>query len=113
MNTVTTTDHDDIQDWIEDRGGEPARERGNPEHLGIDFGESDDLAKISWPEFFEIFESQGLKFIHEQDNPAVDDGRSSREKYDFEIRTREEEKGIPETEMDDEDVMGNMEETFG
>ena len=66
-----TTDHDEIRRWAEARDGSPARVRGtgdddDPGILRIDFpggaGE-DELEHISWDEWFEKFDQQGLAAI--------------------------------------------------
>jgi hypothetical protein len=78
----TTTDHDAIKKWTEERGGHPATVKGTEgkrEHAGIlrlDFDPKDDaLETISWEEFFEKFEEAELAFLH-QDKTA--DGKVSR-----------------------------------
>jgi hypothetical protein len=76
--TKTTTDHDEIKAWIEARGGRPSKvdTEGPGGLLRIDFAEPDDrLEEIDWDEFFEIFEENGLAFLH-QDKTA--DGKGSR-----------------------------------
>lgn len=74
----TTTDHDTIRKWIEDRGGRPtkvaASERGGI--LRIDFREKDDnLTEIEWQEFFRIFEESHLAFLFQD---QTTDGQKSR-----------------------------------
>lgn len=74
----TTTDHQKIRDWVEARGGHPARVKstGTGGILRIDFEPSDnDLERISWDEFFETFEKSELAFVR-QDQAA--DGAASR-----------------------------------
>jgi hypothetical protein len=64
----TTTNHDEIRKWAEDRNGRPAAARTGKEGgiLRIDFGEPDDtLEPIDWDEFFEIFEDNNLAFLHQ------------------------------------------------
>lgn len=68
----TTTDHDFIRRWVEERGGRPARVKrtgggDDPGILRIDFpgysgGES--LEEIPWEEWFEKFEESRLAFLH-------------------------------------------------
>ena len=73
----TTTDHDEIRRWIEQRGGTPARVRGTEPGgiLRIDFGEPEEsLEEISWDTFFQIFEDRGLAFLHQDEA----DGSESR-----------------------------------
>lgn len=79
----TTTDHDTIRTWVEDRDGVPASVAGTErksEDVGIlrfDFpggaGE-DKLTHISWDEWFEKFEEEGLALLY-QDKKA--DGETS------------------------------------
>jgi hypothetical protein len=78
----TTTDHEEIRRWVEARGGRPARvkdtgEGDDPGILRIDFpGDGDDegLEPISWDEWFEWFDRNGLAFVY-QDEKA--DGEPS------------------------------------
>jgi len=75
----TTTNHDEIQRWAEERGGHPSvvrTQKGKGGILRFDFGEPDDkLETASWEEFFKIFEENHLAFLH-QDKTA--DGKPSR-----------------------------------
>lgn len=66
-----TTDHDQIRNWVEARGGHPARvkrtgSRKDPGVLRIDFpgftGE-DTLEQIEWDEFFEWFDRNDLSLL--------------------------------------------------
>lgn len=66
-----TTDHDQIRNWVEARGGHPARvkrtgSRKDPGVLRIDFpgftGE-DTLEEIEWDEFFEWFDRNDLALL--------------------------------------------------
>jgi hypothetical protein len=67
----TTTDHETIQAWAEERDGTPATVRGtgDEEHAGllrIRFSEdsSDDLEEVSWSAFFEKFDAEKLAFLY-------------------------------------------------
>ena len=79
----TTTDHNKIQKWVDERGGHPARVKGtesknSPGLLRIDypgFSGEESLEPISWEEFFDGFEKNGLAFLY-QDKTA--DGKISR-----------------------------------
>jgi hypothetical protein len=79
MSTAkTTTDHDAIRKWVEERDGQPARvdASGGPGILRIDFAERDeDLEPISWEEFFKIFDESDLAFLHQD---KTEDGKTSR-----------------------------------
>lgn len=79
--SVITTDHDEIRQWVEQRDGHPAKVdvSGDGGILRIDFGEPEDtLTEISWEEFFEIFEDRKLAFLH-QDKKS--DGQSRFNKF--------------------------------
>ncbi len=79
----TTTDHKTIQEWVESRGGHPARVIGtgndnDPGMLRIDFpGYSGEgrLEPISWDEWFEKFDEKGLAFLYQDEKK---DGQESR-----------------------------------
>jgi hypothetical protein len=72
----TTTDHNEIRKWVEERGGFPACVKGtgdqnDPGLLRIDypgFSGEERLQKISWEEFFTKFDSENLAFLY-QDEP--------------------------------------------
>ena len=80
-SSETTTDHDVIRQWIEQRGGIPTVVKGTQDDEGegilrIDFAERDDaLEEISWDEFFETFEDRGLAFLYQDETK---DGKESR-----------------------------------
>ena len=74
----TTTDHDEIRQWAEERNGKPASVAGTSkdgEDVGlvrIEFaedGDDDGLEEISWDEFFDRFEQKQLAFLY-QDQKA-------------------------------------------
>lgn len=79
----TTTDHQTIRNWAEQRGGAPASVAAthagdDPGILRIDFddGEPDEgLERISWDEFFQKFEASDLAFLHQD---RTSDGSTSR-----------------------------------
>jgi hypothetical protein len=98
-SSKVTTDHDEIQRWVEERGGKPATVKrtekgGEPGVLRIDFpgysGEGT-LEEISWEDFFEKFEESKLAFVY-QDTTA--DGQPSRFSK-LVRRTEEQEKKRP------------------
>jgi hypothetical protein len=77
----TTTDHDTIRQWAEERGGRPATvkgtESGNEDAgiLRIDFQDPDDrLEEISWDDWFEKFDDAGLAFLYQDEKK---DGETS------------------------------------
>jgi hypothetical protein len=78
----TTTDHEEIRRWVEERGGNPAKVKGTESRgsamIRVDypgFSGEDTLEEIDWEEFFEIFDENGLAFLY-QDKTA--DGKQSR-----------------------------------
>lgn len=79
----TTTDHDQIQRWAEERGGKPVsvRDTGGKDDAGvlrIDFpggaGE-ESFEPISWEDWFEKFEQNKLAFLYQD---KLKDGSESR-----------------------------------
>lgn len=59
-------DHNEIREWVEQRGGRPARVTGTGGLLRIDFGEQDEkLEPITWEEFFEKFDESEITLLHE------------------------------------------------
>lgn len=77
----TTTDHDEIRRWAEERDGKPASVKGTgddePGILRIDFpgGEEDKLEELSWDAFFEKFEKEELAMLYQEETK---DGSTSR-----------------------------------
>ncbi len=73
----TTTDHDTIRRWVEERDGKPASVRGTGDGdagvLRIDFpggaGE-DELEHISWEEWFEKFDQNNLAFLYQEEKKS-------------------------------------------
>jgi hypothetical protein len=76
---TTTTDHEVIRRWVEDRGGRPARVRtgaGQGGLLRIDFQEpEEEFEEIPWESFFEIFDQNRLAFLHQD---TTSEGGTSR-----------------------------------
>jgi len=77
-----TTDHDEIRNWVEERGGNPSVVKGTESRdsalLRIDypgFSGEGKLEPIEWQEFFKIFDENNLAFLY-QDETA--DGELSR-----------------------------------
>jgi hypothetical protein len=74
MASKTTTNHDEIRNWAEKRGGKPAAVKGTrhgEEDVGIirlDFpGYSGEgrLEEISWDSFFQKFDDAGLALVYQ------------------------------------------------
>ena len=72
-STNTTTNHEVIRLWTEDRGGKPASVASTTEGddvgvLRIFFpgqGSGDQLDEISWEDFFDKFEEASLAFLYD------------------------------------------------
>jgi hypothetical protein len=65
---MTTTDRETIRNWVEARGGKPARVQTPDDGvvLRIEFGAPDRSSEaISWREFFRIFEENDLVFLRQ------------------------------------------------
>lgn len=72
-----TTDHKQIRQWVEARGGKPAAVKAT--HRGDDPGilriifpgapnaNEASLEEITWDEFFEKFDEAGLAFLHQDE----------------------------------------------
>ena len=73
-----TTNHQQIQQWVESRGGSPAEilpDRVNHEPLqlqlyfGANLSTEKCLRAMSWEDFFSRFDLMGLAFVYD-DNPS-------------------------------------------
>lgn len=72
-SSKTTTDHDEIRQWVESRDGKPVTVRGTgkgdePGVLRFDFpgGAGEDrLEEISWDEWFEKFDENDLALLYQ------------------------------------------------
>ena len=79
----TTTNHDEIRRWVEERGGCPSHVKDtgsgdDPGVLRIDFpgfSGQESLERISWDEFFDWFEKNNLAFVYQEQTA---DGEQSR-----------------------------------
>ena len=79
----TTTDHDTIREWVQQREGKPAAVKttikgGDAGLLRIDFpgyGGGDSLQEISWDDFFEKFEEKHLAFLYQETTSAGEPSR--------------------------------------
>jgi hypothetical protein len=81
-----TTDHEEIQRWVEERGGHPARVKGTEGKQGIGllridypgFSGEDTLKVISWEEFFTAFEDNNLAFLYQEEKKDGSESRFSK-----------------------------------
>ena len=82
----TTTNHDEIKQWVEERGGRPARVKGtekgdNAGVLRIDypgFTGEDTLEGLTWAEFFKAFDENNLAFLYQEETKDGDKSRFSK-----------------------------------
>jgi hypothetical protein len=81
----STTDHEEIRAWVEERGGRPACVKGTDSGdtclLRIDypgFAGEDRLEPIEWEEFFEIFDEQELVFLFQEQTKDCQPSRFSK-----------------------------------
>jgi hypothetical protein len=82
----TTTDHAEIRRWVEERGGRPARVKrtgggDDPGILRIDFpgrGDDESLEEISWDEWLEKFDENGLAFVYQDETKESEESRFSK-----------------------------------
>lgn len=67
----TTSDHNVVRKWTEERGGVPAVAKGTASTkmgigvLRIRFQNKDDLEEISWEDFFKTFDERNLAFLYQ------------------------------------------------
>lgn len=80
-DSKTTTDHNTIKKWAEERDGKPSVVESTTKNGGgllrINFPgyAEDNLKEISWEEFFKIFDDNDLKFLYQEETK---DGGESR-----------------------------------
>lgn len=80
-SATTTTDHQEIQEWVDARNGFPAtvKDTNSAEDVGIlriGFDPKEDgLQSLEWKTFFEKFESDSLAFLYQE---KTEDGSTSR-----------------------------------
>jgi hypothetical protein len=74
--STSTTNHDEIRRWAEERGGKPATvgaTAGGGDDAGIlrirfpGVGDDDALEDISWDAFFDKFEEKRLVFLYQEE----------------------------------------------
>ena len=75
---IGTTDHDEIRNWAESKGGKPGAVDRTHKGGGIGIirimfpdnpqSDHDALTEISWDEFFRQFEASKLALVYEEDN---------------------------------------------
>ena len=71
----TTNDHEEIRKWAEERGGKPShvKSTGSSDEFGIlridfpGFSGEGSLEEITWDQFFEKFDEQGLSLIYQEE----------------------------------------------
>jgi hypothetical protein len=72
----TTTDHNVIHKWVEERGGRPATVKGTGrggEEAGVlrinfpGYSGEESLEEISWEEFYDKFDEKKLAFLYQEE----------------------------------------------
>jgi hypothetical protein len=81
---MTTTDHQEIKKWVDERRGTPSKAEGTggTDDIGLlrinfpePYGDDDPKLKpISWDEFFKEFDSRNLALVYEE---MTKDGKPS------------------------------------
>ncbi len=85
-SSKSTTDHETIRKWAEERGGKPAIVKGTESRgpsagmLRIDFvgdgeGKDPSLEPISWDEFFRTFDEKHLNFLYQDKTAKGEESR--------------------------------------
>lgn len=82
----TTTNHDEIRGWVEERGGRPARVKGtaNKQGMGVlridypGFSGEDTLETITWEEFFQAFDDNNLALLYQAETKDGSESRFSK-----------------------------------
>ncbi len=90
-----TTNHDEIRQWVEARGGYPAMvigtgKNGDPGVLRIDYPEysgQDTLERITWDEFFRKFDEANLAFLYQEETKEGAPSRFSKLVNRSEVKT--------------------------
>lgn len=83
QTSQTTTDHDTIRRWAEERGGKPGVVRGTGDGgAGVlriwfpDVGPAEDtFEELSWLEFFQEFEENDLALVYQEETAEGDESR--------------------------------------
>ena len=83
MSSKTTTNHDEIRRWAEERGGKPATVKSTQSNdeagvLRIDFpgySGAGSLQEISWEEFFKKFDEKQLAFLYQDKTSSGEESR--------------------------------------
>jgi hypothetical protein len=79
--SITTTDHNEIKKWVEERGGKPATVKGTGKEAGIlridfpGYSGRHSLEEITWDEFFKKFDESNLQFLYQEETSS---GKESR-----------------------------------
>jgi hypothetical protein len=81
---AVTTDHEEIQRWVEERGGYPAHVKGSgsgQKDLGIlridfpGFSGEQTLERVDWQTWFQAFDRNKLAFLHQDETREGEQSR--------------------------------------
>lgn len=86
MADRTTTDHDEIRRWAEERDAVPTVVRATHDQEGSGilrfdmpgYDPGDDLEEISWHEFFRIFEANRLALVYQDQTASGEESHFSK-----------------------------------
>ena len=82
-SSKTTTDLNEIREWVESRGGKPSRVVGteNDDSAGVlridfpGFSGEGRLEEIPWEEWYQTFEDRGLAFLYQEQTSGGEESR--------------------------------------
>ncbi|MGH9480129.1 MAG: hypothetical protein ACRD1A_12920 [Terriglobales bacterium] len=71
MASVTTRDHDEIQQWASEHGATPSVVSDTGGMLRFEFAPQppEELAEVEWSDFFRVFDERGLELVYD-DKPG-------------------------------------------
>lgn len=83
---ATTTDHDEIPRWAEERDAVPTVVRATHEEEGSGilrfdmpgYDPGDDLEEVSWEEFFQIFDDNRLAMVYQEETASGEQSNFSK-----------------------------------
>lgn len=108
---IRTIDHEEIREWVEAHGGQPAVVEGTYDGFGsgilrIDWGIQDEaLDEVSWEDFFRVFDDNDLAFLYQENDGGLDTFSCR-----FVARTEE---GVEDTGGGDNELYGDSDHGLG
>jgi len=71
----TSSNHEEIKKWVEERGGRPAKVKGTAGMLRLLFSDNKALEEITWEVFFVEFDKNKLALLYQD---KTKEGQASR-----------------------------------